>query len=317
MSLATEHPLPVVHPRPAPVREPPRFLDVRQVAAYLNLNEKKVYALVAEGQIPATKVTGKWVFPRELIDRWILDSSHGGVLSDRLLITGAGDPLLQRVTHALVLDHEARALVSYCASGTRLGLDLLQAHRADACVIHWGPTRESHLRHPALLGQYQGHRRWALIRAFSREQGLLLRPNLCLEAAELGDLLRRPLRWMLRQQGTGSGRALHELLAEHRLTEADLRVAGTALSDAEAAASIALGQADIAPGPRACATGHGLCFVSTGWEAVDLVLERGIYFRGLFQALLARIAGTETAAIADVLGGYDLTETGRLVWGLE
>lgn len=38
--------------------DPPRFLDVRQVSQYLNLNEKKVYALVADGRIPGTKVTG-------------------------------------------------------------------------------------------------------------------------------------------------------------------------------------------------------------------------------------------------------------------
>ena len=51
-------------------------MSVRQVAEYLHLNEKKIYALVSEGGIPATKVTGKWMFPRELVDRWMLDSSH-------------------------------------------------------------------------------------------------------------------------------------------------------------------------------------------------------------------------------------------------
>jgi len=55
----------------------PRFLDVKQAAEYLNLNEKKIYALVSEGRIPGTKVTGKWIFPRELIDRWMLESSRG------------------------------------------------------------------------------------------------------------------------------------------------------------------------------------------------------------------------------------------------
>ena len=47
----------------------PRFLDVKQAAEYLNLNEKKIDALVSEGRIPGTTVTGKWIFPRELIDR--------------------------------------------------------------------------------------------------------------------------------------------------------------------------------------------------------------------------------------------------------
>ncbi|MFV2005255.1 MAG: helix-turn-helix domain-containing protein, partial [Gammaproteobacteria bacterium] len=49
-------------------------MSVHQAADYLQLNEKKIYALVSEGKIPATKVTGKWMFPRELIDQWILNS---------------------------------------------------------------------------------------------------------------------------------------------------------------------------------------------------------------------------------------------------
>ena len=59
--------------------ELPRFMTVRQVAQYLQINEKKVYALVNEGRIPATRLTGKWLFPRDLVDQWLLESSHGGV----------------------------------------------------------------------------------------------------------------------------------------------------------------------------------------------------------------------------------------------
>ena len=50
----------------------PRFMNVKQVSEYLQLNEKKIYALVSEGKIPGTKITGKWMFPRALIDNWIM-----------------------------------------------------------------------------------------------------------------------------------------------------------------------------------------------------------------------------------------------------
>ena len=70
------------------------YMSVKQVANYLNLNEKKIYALVSDNRIPATKITGKWMFPRELIDKWMLDSSHGGLLNDRLILSGSYDPLL-------------------------------------------------------------------------------------------------------------------------------------------------------------------------------------------------------------------------------
>jgi excisionase family DNA binding protein len=110
--------------------EQPRYLSVKQVADYLNLNEKKVYALVNEGKIPATKVTGKWMFPRELVDRWMLETSHGGALTDRLTIVGSDDPLFSRLTFAFAEQAQAQALVSYSPTGTKLGLALMQNQRA-------------------------------------------------------------------------------------------------------------------------------------------------------------------------------------------
>jgi putative molybdopterin biosynthesis protein len=299
----------------AAIQNLPRFLDVKQVADYLNLNEKKVYALVAEGRIPGTKVTGKWMFPRELVDRWMLESSHGGLLADRMVIAGSDDPLLYRVVLNLARDTGARGLVSYTATGTRLGLELLQGHRADVCGMHWGPSNESHLRHPALISQYSGHRRWVLIRAFRREQGLMVRPNLGTPDLQPEDLLRRKLRWAMRQEGAGAKRFFLEILTRAGVSAESLDVTATALSEREAATCISLGLADIAPGARGAATENGLGFVSTGWESFDLALERGIYFRKLFQELLGRFQDAETKRLGDMLGGYDLADAGKLVWG--
>jgi excisionase family DNA binding protein len=293
----------------------PPYLDVKQASEYLNLNEKKVYALVSEGRIPGTKVTGKWMFPRELIDRWMLESSHGGLLTDRLVLAGGDDPLLHRVILNLARGIGSQGLVSYTATGTRLGLELLQAHRADACGLHWGPGDESHLRHPALLSQYGGHRRWVLIRAFRREQGLMIRPDLALHDTEAEELLHRPLRWAMRQEGAGARRFLLETLTRYRVEPDSLQVTADALSEREAAAAISLGRADIAPGARSAAAENGLGFVSTGWACFDLALERGIYFRKLFQDLVARLRDPQTARLAGLLGGYELAEAGRLVWG--
>jgi excisionase family DNA binding protein len=299
----------------AVIDELPRYLDVKQAAEYLNLNEKKVYALVSEGRIPGTKVTGKWMFPRELIDRWMLESSHGGLLTDRLVLAGSDDPLLHRVVVNLARDIGGQGLVSYTATGTRLGLDLLQSHRADACGLHWGPSNESHLRHPALLSQYGGHRRWVLIRAFKREQGLMVRPDLAGSETGVADLLHQPLRWAMRQEGAGATRFFLETLTRHQVRADSLDTSVTALSEREAAVAISLGLADIAPGARAAAAENGLVFISTGWESFDLALERGIYFRKLFQDLIARLSTPETTRWAELLGGYELGGAGKLVWG--
>ena len=58
---------------------------------------------------------------------------------------------------------------------------------------------------------------------------------------------------------------LMEQLSLHNLNADDLNITTTALSDREAAASIAMNSADIAPGVRSAATEYGLEFIPFGW----------------------------------------------------
>jgi len=291
------------------------FMSVKQVAEYLHLNEKKVYSLVNEGKIPATKITGKWMFPRELVDRWMLDSAHGGLLTDRLILGGSDDPLLYRLIMQFAQDTNAHALISYSPTGTRLGLELMQAQRIDACCLHWGPNSESATRHPALLSQYSHHHKWVLIRAFRREQGLMVNPRILNYTHDPRDLFDRQFRWTLRQSGAGAQRFLLEILGQHGLNASALNSESMALSEREAAASIVLDQADVAPGAHAIATEFGLGFIPFGWESFDIALPRAIWFRRLFQDLLGRLKSVTSQQIADTLKGYDLNDTGELLWG--
>ena len=290
-------------------------MSVKQVASYLNLNEKKIYALVAENRIPATKITGKWMFPRELVDKWMLDSSHGGLLSDRLVIAGSDDPLIYRIVLDYAASTGSHALISYSPTGTQLGLDLLESRRIDVCGIHWGPDAESHIRHPALLQQHSEANNWVLIHAFRREQGLMLKPGTLASKPGIEDIVNSPLRWSLRQSGAGAQRFLMEQLYQFNLNTDELNCVMTALSEREAAASIAMDIADIAPGVRAAATEYGLDFISFGWESFDLAIPRPVWFRRLFQELSSRLRSPASQQLADSLTGYDLSKSGELVWG--
>jgi len=292
--------------------EPPRFMTVRQVAAYLQINEKKVYALVNSGEIPATKATGKWLFPRDLIDQWLLESSHGGLLADRMLIAGSDDPLIYRAIMHIASEVQARALISYTATGTQLGLSLLSRRRADICGIHWGPAEESHQRHPALLRQHAAHHDWVLVRACLREQGLILANGLA--GSDPALLFSREMRWVMRQEGAGSNRFLHEVITRHGLDPAARIAAARAYSERDAASAIAMGYADVGIGVRAAATEFGLDFMPIGWEAFDFAMHRGMFFRTLFQKLLDYLRSTECLRLAQKFGGYDFGQTGTLVW---
>jgi len=46
-------------------------MRVREVAEYLNVNEKTVYRLAQRKELPGFKVAGAWRFQRQDIDAWI------------------------------------------------------------------------------------------------------------------------------------------------------------------------------------------------------------------------------------------------------
>jgi excisionase family DNA binding protein len=291
------------------------FMSVRQVSGYLHLNEKKIYALVSKGQIPATKITGKWMFPKELIDKWMLDSTHNGLLHDRLIIAGSDDPLLHRIVNEFTESLGNKAIITFTATGTRNGLELLNANRVDACCIHWGPENESNTRHPSLLQQYSQNHNWVLIRAFKREQGLIYDSRLLEKKPEIPEIFDQKYRWTIRQASSGVQRFLMEILSKYRLNADLLNVSSTALSEREAAASINLKKSDIAAGTRAIANEFGLDFISLGWEVFDFAIPRNIWFRHLFHNLMGRINSDAGQRIADDLGGYQISNCGKLVWG--
>jgi putative molybdopterin biosynthesis protein len=291
------------------------FMNVKQVSDYLHLNEKKIYSLVSDGKIPATKITGKWLFPRELIDRWMLDSTHNGLLHDRLIISGCDDPLLHRIVLGYSESLGNKALVTYTPTGTRSGLSLLESRKVDICCMHWGPENESYRRHPSLIQQYSRHSDWVLIRAFKREQGLIMHSTLYEHYPDLNSLFSLNHRWSVRQKGSGAQRFLMEELSKHGLNDDMLEVASIALSEREAASAIIQQKSDIAPGTRAIANEFGLQFISLGWQAVDFVIPRNIWFRHLFQNLIKVIQSDPGIKLAEEMGGYDISNCGELVWG--
>ncbi len=55
------------------------MLTTKEVAEYLSINEKQVYRLIKEKKIPATRITGKWLFPKNVIDEWVMASARESV----------------------------------------------------------------------------------------------------------------------------------------------------------------------------------------------------------------------------------------------
>src|ERR1700754_3422097 len=77
----------------------PDLLNTEEAATYLRLSKRRLYELVAKGTVPCTKVTGRWLFPRTALDRWVA----AGLITPAVLahvaappiVGGSHDPLLE------------------------------------------------------------------------------------------------------------------------------------------------------------------------------------------------------------------------------
>ncbi len=56
---------------------PESLMDIKQIAAYLQMNKMTIYKLARTGRIPAFKVASEWRFKKELIDEWLTSQLKG------------------------------------------------------------------------------------------------------------------------------------------------------------------------------------------------------------------------------------------------
>ncbi|MBI4510453.1 MAG: PTS sugar transporter subunit IIA [Deltaproteobacteria bacterium] len=75
-----------------------RLLTVRELADYMQMNERTVLKLAGSGALPAAKIGGQWRFKREVIDAWLAEEMQGGEDDENLELAevpdGAGMPLV-------------------------------------------------------------------------------------------------------------------------------------------------------------------------------------------------------------------------------
>lgn len=103
-------------------------MTVRQLATYLNVNERTVLKLVADGTVPGVKVGSQWRFRKAMIDAW-LDDQMLGVLPPYLSAPRVEVPRrMLGLTSCFQPDHVVPAIIATSKNGVIEELSGL-AHR--------------------------------------------------------------------------------------------------------------------------------------------------------------------------------------------
>jgi excisionase family DNA binding protein len=288
---------------------PAELMSTREVAEYLRLKERKVYDLVAKRQIPCTRVSGKWLFPKMLIDSWLLEQVTGmparpGLAELPDILAGSHDPLLDWAVR------ESGSDLAILFDGSLAGLERLAERGAVACGVHVidGDTGTYNLpRIQARLGREPV----VLLEWAWREQGLIVAAGNPLGIAGMRDLPR--VRFAARQREAGSHLLLEQLLRTEGLSPEAVRADRPPLrSETEVALAVSEDRADAGLGIAAVARQLGLGFVPLQRERYDLVVWRRAYFEPPLQRLMAFTQSTAFRDRARQFAGYDIGTLGRV-----
>ncbi len=291
------------------------MMVVHEVAEYLRVKERKIYDLITQKQIPCTRVTGKWLFSKDMIDLWLMQNSESN-LKDSYpanipeIVVGSHDPLLEWALR------ESSFPLAMQITGSLEGLSRFAAGEAIMCGIHVLDVATGEYNVPVIKSTLQGQDIVVLAWAW-REQGLVVAQGNPLAIHTLADLVTKKAKVIDRQSGAGSKILLDYLLEKAGINKDQIHIADKpARTEMDVGLTISNGKADVGVAVASVARQLHLDFIPLAKERFDLVMRRYDYFEPPLQKFLASI---ETAAFVErarELGGYDITGSRKVVFNM-
>jgi excisionase family DNA binding protein len=298
------------------------LMNTKDVAKYLDIHEKQVYALIKAKRIPATRITGKWIFPRKLIDEWVESKAAEGLAQARhksrkiegaLLAAGSNDPVLD-ILQTWVRKAYPDLYLFSANTGSLNGLAALNEGHTD---IAW-----SHLLDPE-SGQYNvpylctclSDIKPVVVNLFHREIGFITAADNPYNIKWFDDLVKEGLTFINRQQGSGT-----RVLLDHHLGKLGLspdRFAGydnEVYTHFEVGLSILSGEADVGIATAAVSKLLGLSFTPITRESFDMILDQSTFFQKGVQAIMDVLNSKEFRRSVEKVGNYDFSDSGKILY---
>ena len=286
------------------------LLNTKELADLLRLNEKKVYQLVREGSVPHVRIAGKWLFPKEHILRWIDES----VQRERdLLIVGSDDILLTRLL-SIYSRQRFPDLTFYSPVGSLRGIQALSQRKGQACCVHLLDVETGEYNLP-FLKRYLSPKRYVVVNLWYRRQGLIVKRGNPLGIKGLQDVVRTGARFINRNEGSGTRILTEHLISDNGLDVKEVVGFGEEVdSHVEVALKVFLGEADVGMAIEYVTHLFPLDFTPIREERFDLVIPRELWPTKVIRGFVAYVDPVQIRKAFRVLPGYDLRDTGKVVF---
>ena len=296
-----------------------KYLTTREVARYLNVNEKMVYTLVSEKGLPASKITGKWVFPQHLVDQWMdantinLAAATPIPAADGLLIiSGSNDPLLEQtigVFNSIYSDH----LAVFGNLGSLGGIGALKRQLCHMATSHL--LEENGQDYNFEIAGQQLSPMPVVVNFCRRCQGLVIAKGNPMGIKKTADLAKPGLRIVNRKLGTGTRQLFDKQLAEAQINSARLDGFHNEVDrHMDVGLAVLSGRAQAGPCIQPIAEQLGLGFIAWRWERYDLLIQKERFFNQPIQHFLGLLHENHFHKLAAMYPGYDTSDSGKMIF---
>jgi putative molybdopterin biosynthesis protein len=298
-----------------------QIFTTKDVAEYLSINEKQVYRLIKEKKIPATRVTGKWLFPKELIDEWLITSARENVGAqprrnpphNQVVVAGSNDLALELLINEIVARHPGYTL-SVSNVGSLAGLMALQSGGCDVAASHLLDFETGQYNSTFIKKHFPDLKVTVLNLAY-REQGLILQKENPLGISCLKDLAAKKTSFVNRQDGSGTRVLFDYKLREEGIDPSDIqgydKIANTHM---EVALSVFSGSSEAGIGIHASAKMLGLDFIPLATEQFDLIIPNEIFTTEPVKAMREVLDSIEFKSIVARMAGYNTRDIGKVMY---
>ena len=296
------------------------MLSTKEIAEYLSVNEKQVYRLIKEKKIPATRITGKWLFPKGLIDEWVVNSARESVSipkkassEKQVVIAGSNDIALELLVKNTNLLHPEYT-VSISNVGSLAGLIALKNGNCHIAASHLLDLDTGEYN-TTFIKKHFPELKVVILNLAHREQGLIVKKGNPLKIKTLRDLAGKKANFVNWQEGSGTRVLLDFRLKEDEINAADIagydKVAHTHM---DVALEIFSGSADAGVGIYPAARLLGLDFIPLATERFDLIVPSDIFKSETIKALREVLNSDEFKSNMARMGGYEIHDTGKIMY---
>jgi putative molybdopterin biosynthesis protein len=298
------------------------MMNTKEAAKYLGIHEKQVYALIKSKRIPSTRVTGKWIFPKKLIDEWIESNAQKGLgqvrakskrIEGALLASGSNDPILDMV-HTTMKESYPEFYIFSSNTGSTEGLKALNKGYTDIAWSHLLEPKTGEYNIP-FLPTYLPDVQPVVVNLFYRDLGFIVASKNPLGIKGFEDLVQKKIRFINRQKGSGTRVLLDHHLKRLRISPS--KICGfekEAYTHFEVGLSILSKEADVGIATVAVSKLFGLSFIPITQERFDMILSQSTFFEKGIQAFIEVLNSEGFRNRVARLGNYDFKSSGKIIY---